>query len=162
MVVLPALAVLFLTTLPAGVSAREPGDPCPTTPAFYGQSDDTDTWLRLPPYPEGRNVEHVYYGNSTVQVEIHDETTAHNFRIRDLTWNGTRYDRVTGTNGDPTFIGVECWSVPLEVQSGIESGDSITRWSWGPRRHRRHPRPRRRHPGGRRPRRRRHLLRSPT
>jgi hypothetical protein len=118
--VLPALAVLFLTALPAGASAREPGEPCPTTPAIYGQSDDNETWLRLPPYPEGRNAEHIYYGNATVQVEVHDLSAAHNFRIRDLTWGGSHYDRSTGAPGD---TGIQCWNVPLEVQSGIESGD---------------------------------------
>jgi PASTA domain len=119
--VLPALAVLFVIALPAGVSAREPADSCPS-PALYGQSDDDETWFRLPPYPFGRNAEHIYFGFSTVEVEIHDLTTAHDFRIRDLTWDGTHYNRATG-DGDPTFMGVECWLVPLELHSGTESGD---------------------------------------
>jgi hypothetical protein len=118
---LPALAALFVIALPAGVSAREPADSC-QNPALYGQSDDMETWFRLPPYPDGRNAEHIYFGNSTVEVEIHDLTTAHDFRIRDLSWNGTHYDRATG-DGDPAFTGIECWSVPLEVRSGVESGD---------------------------------------
>jgi PASTA domain len=119
--VLPALAALLMIALPTGVSAREPADSC-QNPALFGQSDDQETWFRLPPYPGGRNAEHIYYGNSTVQVEIHDLTPAHDFRIRDLSWDGTHYNRATG-DGDPTYMGIECWLVPLEIRSGVESGD---------------------------------------
>lgn len=119
MLVLPALAALLVIALPASVSARAPADNC-QNPALYGQSDDEETWFRLPPYPGGRNAEHIYFGNSTVEVEIHDLSTAHDFRIRDLSWDGTHYDRKTDP---PTFTGIECWLVPLEVRSGVESGD---------------------------------------
>jgi PASTA domain-containing protein len=118
-VVLSALAALFLVALPAGVSARAPSANC-QSPALYGQSDDQETWFRLPPYPLGRNAEHVYFGNATVEVEIHDLSTTQNFRITDLSWGGTHYDRSTG---DPSFTGTDCWLVPLEVRSGVESGD---------------------------------------
>jgi hypothetical protein len=123
-VVLPALAALFVIALPAGVSAREPADTC-QNPALYGQSDDVETWFRYPPYEFGRNAEHIYFGNSTVEIEIHDLSIAHNFRISDLTWDGTHYNRVTGFNGDgdPTWTGTECWLVPLELRSGIETAD---------------------------------------
>ncbi len=82
-----------------------------------------ETWFRLPPYPKGRNAEHIYYGNATVQVEIHDLSTEQNFRITDLSWGGLHVNLVTGDDGDPTFTGVVCWLVPLEVRSGVESGD---------------------------------------
>ena len=121
--VLPALAALFVIALPAGVFAHEPSDTCPN-PALFGHSDDVETFFRLPPYPEGRNAEHIYFGNSTVQVEVHDLSTSQNFRLKDVTWKGAHYDRWTGgPNHDPTFTGTECWLVPLEVRSGIESAD---------------------------------------
>jgi hypothetical protein len=122
--VLPALAALFVIALPTGAaaSAREPSDTCPN-PVLYGFTGETDTWLRLPPYPFGRGAEHVYFGVSTVEVEVHDETPLFNFRFRDLSWNGTHYDRVTGLGGDPAFMGTECWLVPLELRSGIETAD---------------------------------------
>ena len=120
---LAALTGAVLLALPAGASAREVAGTC-QSPAFYGQSDDDESWLRLPPYPFGRAAEHIYFGNSTVEVEIHDLTTEHNFRITDVSWNGLHYDRWTGgPTHDPAFTGVECWLVPLEVRSGVESGD---------------------------------------
>jgi hypothetical protein len=118
--VLPALAALSVVALPAGASAREPATGGCQSPALYGQSDDAETWFRLPPYPLGRNAEHIYFGNSTVEVEIHDLSTSQNFRITDLSWGGTHFDRSTG---DPINMGTECWVVPLEVRSGVESGD---------------------------------------
>jgi hypothetical protein len=83
--VLAALTVGVLLGLPAGVSARETAGTCQNA-ALYGQSDDAESWFRLPPYPEGRNAEHIYFGSATVEVEIHDLSTAHNFAIRDLSW----------------------------------------------------------------------------
>ena len=120
--VLAALTSAVLLALPAGASARETAGTC-QSPAFFGQSDINETWFRLPPYPKGRNAEHIYYGNATVQVEVHDLSTEQNFRIRDLSWGGTHVNLVTGVDGDPTFTGVVCWLVPLEVRSGVESGD---------------------------------------
>ena len=81
--VLTALAALLVVALPAGVSAREPAGTCQNA-ALYGQSDDDETWFRLPPYPFGRNAEHIYFGPTTVEVEIHDLSTEHNFRIKDI------------------------------------------------------------------------------
>ena len=118
--VLATLTVAVLLALPAGVSARETAVPCQNA-ALYGQSDDAETWFRLPPYPEGREAQHIYFGNSTVEVEIHDLSTEHNFRIQDISWDGRHVDLVTSE--DPAFTGIECWLVPLEVRSGIESGD---------------------------------------
>src|SRR4029450_13793907 len=110
-----------LLALPASASARETTATC-GNPQLFGQSDDLETWFRLPPYPEGRNAEHIYLGSQTVEVEIHDLTTAHDFRIKDLTWSGTHYDRSTG-DGDPAFKGVECWLVPLEIHPALQSAD---------------------------------------
>jgi hypothetical protein len=117
--VLAALTVAVLLALPAGVSARETAGNCQNA-ALYGQSDDQESWFRLPPYPFGRNAEHIYFGAATVEVEIHDLSAAHSFRIRDISWDGTHYDRSTG---DPTFTGIECWLVPLEIRPGVQSAD---------------------------------------
>jgi hypothetical protein len=117
--VLATLTVGVLLGLPAGVSAGETAGTCGSA-GLYGQSDDDETWFRLPPYPFGRNAEHIYFGSATVEVEIHDLSTQHNFRIRDLSWDGTHYNESTG---DPTFTGIECWNVPLEIRSGVESAD---------------------------------------
>jgi PASTA domain len=117
--VLAPLIVAVLLVMPAGVFAREAAGACQNA-ALYGQSDDQGSWFRLPPYPDGRNAEHIYFGAATVEVEIHDLSTAHNFHIKDLSWNGTHYDRRTG---DPPFTGVECWLVPLEIRPGVQSAD---------------------------------------
>jgi hypothetical protein len=118
--VLPALAALFVIALPAsaGASAREPSDPCPN-PVLYGRSNDEETTFEFPPYPDGRNAEHIYFGIATVQVEVHDESTAHNFRFTDLTWGGTHVNLSTGL----ATTGTECWLVPLELVSGVEVAD---------------------------------------
>jgi PASTA domain len=116
---LAALTGAVLLALPAGVSAREGAGTCQTA-AVYGQSDNVESWFRLPPHPFGHNAEHIYFGAATVEVEIRDLSTEHNFRIRDLSWDGTHYDRSTG---DPTFTGIECWQVPLEIRPGVQSAD---------------------------------------
>ena len=171
-VVLGALSAAILLALPAGAAAGETGGAC-ANPVLFGQSDDVESWFRL---PQGRNAEHIYFGNSTVEIEIHDLTTEHNFRIRDISWEGQHVDLVTGELGDPAYTGIQCWTVPLEVRSGVESGDYFWRSdqdqnlrygvfinhpvAGGPPP--RHP-GRLHHPGLRRPRgRRRHLRRSRT
>jgi hypothetical protein len=128
--ILAAATGAVLLALPVGASGREVADTC-QSPAYYGQSDDMESFFRLPPYPKGRNAEHIYHGNSTVEVEVHDLSTQHNFRIRDISWKGSHVDLVTST--DPAYTGVQCWLVPLEVRSGVESGDYLWRSDQDPK-----------------------------
>ena len=67
--VVATLAILVVAAVPAAGHAQTGGAPCASAD-FYGQVVDNEIWLRYPPYPEGRDAQHITAG--TFDLEIHD------------------------------------------------------------------------------------------
>jgi len=115
LVLLTALAAA-VAALPASAHAHHGQIPCMGNPDYVGHMGDAEGWFR---YPVGRSAEHINAGTFTLAID--DTSTTQNFRLRDLTWQGTHVDRATSLEGQSE----ECWTVTLDVgdYEWISDGD---------------------------------------
>jgi hypothetical protein len=104
--VLLAAVAAVVAALPASAHARHGEIPCMGNPDYVGHMGDAEGWFR---YPVGRSAEHINAGTFTLAID--DTSTTQNFRLRDLTWQGTHVDRATSLAGQSE----ECWTVTLDV-----------------------------------------------
>src|SRR5438093_8429298 len=115
LVLLVALAAV-VAVLPASAHAHHGQTPCMGAPDYVGHMGDADGWFR---YPVGRSAEHINAGTFTLAID--DTSSTQNFRLRDLTWNGTHVNRATSVPDQSE----ECWTVTLDVgdYEWISDGD---------------------------------------
>lgn len=114
-VLLIALAAA-VALLPASAHARHGEIPCNGAPDYVGHMGDAEGWFQ---YPTGRSAEHINAGTFTLAID--DTSSTQNFRLRDLTWGGTRVNRATSLPDQSE----ECWTVTLDVgdYEWISDGD---------------------------------------
>jgi len=115
LVLVTALAGV-VAALPASAHAYHGGIPCMGAPDFVGHMGDADGSFH---YPAGRSAEHVNAGTFTLAID--DTSSTQNFRLRDLTWQGTHVNRATSVPDQSE----ECWTVTLDVgdYEWISDGD---------------------------------------
>jgi hypothetical protein len=115
LVLVTALAGV-VAALPASAHAHHGGIPCMGVPDFVGHMGDADGSFH---YPAGRSAEHVNAGTFTLAID--DTSSTQNFRLRDLTWQGTHVNRATSVPDQSE----ECWTVTLDVgdYEWISDGD---------------------------------------
>src|SRR5262245_3917567 len=101
-----AALTAFVALLPASAHAHHGLVPCGGAPDFVGHMKDNAGWFQ---YPAGRSAEHINAGTFTLAID--DTSTTRNFRLRDLTWGGTRVDRKTVVEGTSE----ECGTLTLDV-----------------------------------------------